>query len=123
MREMSIPAAMLVGMGLGDSVAMVTDGRYSGATQGPCIGHVCPEAADGGVLAIVKDGDIIEIDIPARTLRVDLTKAEISKRMKGWEPPAPKMNGGFLGVYQRIVGSASRGARIDESTVERRRLK
>ncbi len=123
MREMSIPAAMLVGMGLGDSVAMVTDGRYSGATQGPCIGHVCPEAADGGVLAIVKNGDIIEIDIPARTLRVDLTKAEISKRMKGWEPPAPKMNGGFLGVYQRIVGSASRGARIDESTVERRRLK
>jgi len=123
MREMSIPAAMLVGMGLGDSVAMVTDGRYSGATRGPCIGHVCPEAADGGALAIVKDGDTIEIDIPGRKLRVDLAKTEIARRMKGWEPPAPKMNQGFLGVYRRIVGSASRGARLGEPTVGRRRLK
>ncbi|GAB4352042.1 MAG: dihydroxy-acid dehydratase [Candidatus Abyssubacteria bacterium] len=113
MRELSIPAAMLVGMGLGDSVAMVTDGRYSGATRGPCIGHVCPEAADGGPLAIVHDGDIIEIDIPNRTLKVDLSKSEIKARLKRWRPPSPRMNKGFLSLYQRIVGSASTGARLD----------
>jgi dihydroxy-acid dehydratase len=114
MREMSIPAAMLVGMGLGDSVAMVTDGRYSGATRGPCIGHVCPEAASGGPLAIVRDGDMIEFDISKRTLKLCLTKAEISKRLKSWKPPAPKMDKGFLKVYRDIVGEASGGARLGE---------
>ncbi|MBI4833043.1 MAG: dihydroxy-acid dehydratase, partial [Candidatus Lindowbacteria bacterium] len=104
MREMSIPAAMLAGMGMGDSVAMVTDGRYSGATRGPCIGHVSPEAAQGGPLAIVRDGDIIQIDIPARKLNIKLTKSEISRRMRAWRPPAPKMEKGFLGIYQQIVG-------------------
>ncbi|MBI5116916.1 dihydroxy-acid dehydratase [Candidatus Poribacteria bacterium] len=115
MREMSIPAAMLVGMGLGDSVAMVTDGRYSGATRGPCIGHVSPEAAQGGPLAIVRDGDLIEIDIPERKLNVKLTKSEIAKRMRVWKPPTPKMAKGFLGIYQQTVGSASEGARLDYS--------
>jgi len=123
MREMSIPAAMLVGMGLGDSVAMVTDGRYSGATRGPCIGHVCPEAADGGPLAIVEDGDMIEFDIPKRKLRIHLTKSEISKRLKMWKPPAPKMDKGFLKVYRQIVGDASEGARLGEPNSTRRRRK
>jgi dihydroxy-acid dehydratase len=112
MRELSIPAAMLVGMGLGDSVAMITDGRYSGATRGPCIGHVCPEAVEGGPLAIVRDGDIIEIDIPNRKLGVDLTKSEIKNRLKHWKPPPPRIDKGFLSLYQKIVGSASDGARL-----------
>lgn len=123
MREMSIPAAMLVGMGLSDSVAMVTDGRYSGATRGPCIGHVCPEAASGGPIAIVRNGDMIEIDIPRRTLNVDLTKSEILKRLKKWKPPEPKMNSGFLGIYRQIVGSASEGARLGEANPKRRSTK
>ena len=123
MREMSIPAAMLVGMGLDESVAMVTDGRYSGATRGPCIGHVCPEAADGGPLAIVRDGDMIEIDIPARKLNLKLTKKEIADRMKKWKPPAPRIDKGFLGLYRHIVGDASGGARLCEPGFTRRRSK
>ena len=123
MREMSIPAAMLVGMGLGDSVAMVTDGRYSGATRGPCIGHVTPEAADGGPLAIVADGDIIEFDIPERKIKINLTKAEMSKRLKEWKPPKPKLDKGFLKIYRRIVGDAAGGARLGESDSKRRRSK
>ncbi|UCD57491.1 MAG: dihydroxy-acid dehydratase, partial [Candidatus Hydrogenedentota bacterium] len=123
MREMSIPAAIVVGMGLDDSVAMVTDGRYSGATRGPCIGHVCPEAAQGGPLAVVRDGDIIEIDIPGRRLSINVTKAELSERMKKWKPPAPKMTRGFMGVYRQIVGNASEGARLGEPNPVRRRLK
>ena len=123
MREMSIPAAMLVGMGLGESVAMVTDGRFSGATRGPCIGHVCPEAANGGPLAVVMDGDMIEYDIPKRRLRICLTKSEIGKRMKKWKPPEPKIDGGFLGVYRQIVGDASGGARLGGPDSTRRRRK
>jgi dihydroxy-acid dehydratase len=123
MREMSIPAAMLVGMGLGDSVAMITDGRYSGATRGPCIGHVTPEAADGGPLAIVQDGDIIEYDLPRRKLKVDLTKSEISRRLKKWKPPAPKIDKGFLKVYRRMVGDAAGGARLGEADAKRRHPK
>jgi dihydroxy-acid dehydratase len=121
MREMSIPAAMLVGMGLDESVAMVTDGRYSGATRGPCIGHVCPEAAEGGPIAGVRNGDMIEIDIPARKLDVRLTKKELSKRMKQWKPPAPRIDKGYLGIYRQIVGSASEGARLGEPGSTRRR--
>lgn len=123
MRELSIPAAMLVGMGLADSVAMVTDGRYSGATRGPCIGHVCPEAADGGPLAVVRNGDIIEIDIPRRTLNVALSKTEIAKRMKAWKPPAPKIDHGFLDVYRHVVGDASTGARLIPRKKKRRTSK
>jgi dihydroxy-acid dehydratase len=123
MREMSIPAAMLVGMGLGDSVAMITDGRYSGATRGPCIGHVCPEASEGGPLAIVRGGDMIEYDIPRRKLKICLMKSEISKRLKEWKPPEPKIDRGFLGIYRRIVGDASRGARLGGPGSTRRRSK
>jgi dihydroxy-acid dehydratase len=123
MRELSIPAAMLVGMGLEESVAMVTDGRYSGATRGPCVGHVCPEAADGGPLAIVRDGDLIEIDIPQRTLNLNVSTAEKRKRMKTWKPPTPKLDSGFLHVYRHMVGEASTGARLAPPAKKRRTTK
>lgn len=110
MRELSIPAAMLIGMGLGDSVAMITDGRYSGATRGPCIGHVAPEAYAGGPIAIIREGDLIEIDIPGRRLDVQLTAAEIEKRLSTWQPREPAITSGFLATYSRLVGPAHRGA-------------
>ena len=114
MRELSLPAALLVGRGLSEEVAMVTDGRYSGATRGPCIGHVCPEAALGGPLAAVRDGDQIHIDIPGRRLEVELTDAEISKRLERWRPPEKPVRG-FLSLYRRIVRPASEGARWEVS--------
>jgi len=86
MRELSLPAAILVGMGLADTVAMVTDGRFSGATQGPCVGHVCPEAALGGPLAGLRDGDVIEIDVPGRALNVRLSDDELRTRLDKWVP-------------------------------------
>ncbi len=110
MRELSLPAAIMVGMGLGDSVAMVTDGRFSGATRGPCIGHVCPEAAVGGPLAALRDGDVIEIDIPARALNVHLSERELQERMRDWAPPQKDIPPGFLRLYARHVGPASQGA-------------
>ena len=113
MRELSIPAAMLVGMGLGDSVAMVTDGRYSGATRGPCIGHICPEAAEGGPIALIQDGDIIRIDIPNRKLSVELSDDELDRRRASWHPTEPKIQDGFMALYSKIVGDANTGAVID----------
>lgn len=110
MRELSIPAAMLVGMGLGDKVAMITDGRYSGATRGPCIGHVCPEAYVGGPIAIVRDGDHIEIDIENRKLNLLLSDEDIATRLKGWRPRAMNIPKGFLAIYHRMVTQADMGA-------------
>jgi dihydroxy-acid dehydratase len=110
MRELSIPAAMLVGMGLGESVAMITDGRYSGATRGPCIGHVCPEAYVGGPIAAVREGDMIEIDIPNRRLILHVPDDEIARRLAAWRPRPPAVTGGFLGLYSRVVSQANRGA-------------
>jgi len=110
MRELSIPAAMLVGMGLGDSVAMVTDGRYSGATRGPCIGHITPEAYAGGPLAVIEEGDLIEIDIPNRRLDVHLPDKVIGERLASWQPHEPAITTGFLATYSRLVGPADRGA-------------
>jgi len=110
MRELSIPAAMLIGMGLGDSVAMVTDARFSGATRGPCIGHVCPEAAEGGPIALVQDGDVIYIDIPNRKLNVDISEAEMNQRRANWKPLEPKVKDGFLALYSKIVRNAGEGA-------------
>ncbi len=110
MREMSIPAAMLVGMGLGESVAMITDGRYSGATRGPCIGHVCPEAYVGGPIAAVNEGDQIEIDIPHRRLTLRVSDEEIARRLAERQPRPPAATGGFLGLYSRIVQQANHGA-------------
>jgi dihydroxy-acid dehydratase len=110
MRELSIPAALLVGMGLGKSVAMVSDGRYSGATRGPCIGHVVPEAAEGGPIALVQDGDLIDIDVPAGRLDLLVPEEELARRRAEWRPSPPKASGGFLELYRRLVSSASRGA-------------
>ncbi len=110
MRELSLPAAILVGMGLGNSVAMVTDGRYSGATRGPCIGHVCPEAAEGGPIALVKDGDRIKIDIPRRVLDLLVSTSELAERMKTWKPVERAALNGFLKHYAAHVSSARYGA-------------
>ncbi|MHA1510286.1 MAG: dihydroxy-acid dehydratase [Promethearchaeota archaeon] len=110
MREMSIPAAILIGMGLGDSVAMVTDGRYSGASRGPCIGHVCPEAYDCGPIALVENGDIIKIDIPNRKLNFVIDKKTLDARKLKWKPPKLKYKRGILSLYPKIVSSAKYGA-------------
>jgi len=110
MRELSLPAAILVGMGLSDSVAMVTDGRFSGATRGPCVGHVCPEAALGGPLAALRDGDVIEIDVRGRSIDVRLSDVELEARLAAWTPPAKDIPPGFLRLYADCVGPASRGA-------------
>jgi dihydroxy-acid dehydratase len=110
MRELSLPAAILVGMGLGDSVAMLTDGRLSGATRGPCVGHICPEAAVGGPLAAVRDGDVIEIDIGNRVLAIRLSEAELAARLSNWTVPSREVPAGFLRLYADRVGPASQGA-------------
>ena len=110
MREMLSPTAAIVGMGLADSVALITDGRFSGGTQGPCIGHVSPEAMEGGPIAFVKDGDEIAIDVPARKIELKVTKAELAKRRKAWKKPEPKIKTGWLARYSRNVTSANTGA-------------
>ncbi|MDH4100996.1 MAG: dihydroxy-acid dehydratase, partial [Nitrospirota bacterium] len=110
MREMLAPTATITGMGLADSVALITDGRFSGGTQGPCIGHISPEAMEGGPIAIIQDGDTIEIDIPARKLELKVSDEEIKKRFEGWKAPEPKIKGGYLERYAKHVTSASTGA-------------
>ncbi len=110
MREMLSPTAAIAGMGLIDSVALITDGRFSGGTRGPCIGHVSPEAADGGPIALVREGDIIGIDIPGRILNLKITQEEMEKRRKAWKAPVPKVTKGYLARYQKQVGSADMGA-------------
>ncbi|CDZ75150.1 Dihydroxy-acid dehydratase [Peptoniphilus sp. ING2-D1G] len=109
MRELSIPAAMLVGMGLHTSVAMVTDGRFSGASRGPCVGHVSPEAAEGGLIAYIKDGDIITIDLNNNTINVELSDEEIENRKKTIKIKNKEVHGN-LRVYKNIVTSADKGA-------------
>lgn len=110
MREMLAPTAAIVGLGLADSVALITDGRFSGGTKGPCIGHVSPEASAGGVIAIIRDGDTINIDIPGRRIEVKLSDKEIARRFKNWKPVSPKIKTGYLSRYSRLVSSADRGA-------------
>ncbi|HHT9144753.1 MAG: dihydroxy-acid dehydratase [Candidatus Brocadiaceae bacterium] len=110
MREMLAPTAALVGMGFGESVALVTDGRFSGGTQGPCIGHVSPEAMVGGPIALVEDGDEIVIDIPNRKLDINITEELLAKRKAKWTPPKPKITQGMLARYARCVTSADKGA-------------
>ncbi|MFH0763722.1 MAG: dihydroxy-acid dehydratase [Candidatus Omnitrophota bacterium] len=110
MREMLSPTAAIVGMGLADDVALITDGRFSGGTQGPCIGHISPEAQAGGLIAIVEDGDEISIDIPARRLELKAADDVIKSRMSKWRAPEPKEREGYLARYARMVGSASEGA-------------
>jgi len=110
MREMLAITAALVGQGLGDSVALITDGRFSGATRGLMVGHISPEAWDGGALATVRDGDMIIIDVPRRSLTAELTDAEIQARLRSWNRPAARYQTGALAKYAKLVGSASRGA-------------
>lgn len=110
MREMLSPTAAIAGMGLSDSVALITDGRFSGGTRGPCIGHISPEAMEGGVIAVLRDGDKIKIDIPNRRIDVMLSEEVINERLKKWRPPKPKINKGYLARYARLVSSAGSGA-------------
>jgi len=110
MREMLAVTAAIAGQGLGEDVALITDGRFSGATRGFMAGHVAPEAAVGGPIAILKDGDIITLDIPQRLIQVELGGKEIQRRLGQWVPPAPKYTTGALAKYARLVSSAARGA-------------
>lgn len=110
MQEMLSPTSYIKGMGLGKSVALITDGRFSGGTAGACIGHVSPEASEGGMIGLLRDGDMIAIDIPGKTLEVRLSDEEITQRRKEWTPSPPKMNFGWLGRYQKMVSNAAQGA-------------
>jgi dihydroxy-acid dehydratase len=110
MREMLSPTAAISGMGLGESVVLLTDGRFSGGTRGPCIGHISPEAAEGGPIAIVRNGDKILLDIPNRRLELKLSNADIKKRLAKWKPREPKIKHGWLARYAKLVTSANTGA-------------
>jgi dihydroxy-acid dehydratase len=110
MREMLAVTAAIKGAGLGKDVLLLTDGRFSGATTGLCVGHVAPEAMDGGPIAFVRDGDRIVLDVANRTLTLDVDDAELARRREGWSPKQPELRTGVLGKYAKLVGSASRGA-------------
>jgi dihydroxy-acid dehydratase len=99
MPEMLVPTATISGMGLSESVALITDGRFSGATRGPCVGHVAPEAALGGPIAVLRDGDVVEVDVPGKRLCVRLSDEEIAKRLAKWKPKAKKITKGYLSRY------------------------
>ena len=110
MREMLAPTAALMGLGLGESVALITDGRFSGGTRGPCIGHISPEAAVGGTIALVEDGDKIELNIPERRLELLVDAAILEQRLSTWVAPEPKIKTGWLARYAKVVTSANTGA-------------
>jgi len=110
MREMLAPTSAIVGMGLAESVALITDGRFSGGTKGPCIGHVSPEAMEGGPIGLIRDGDRIKIDIPGRRLDLLVSEEELARRREAWSPPEPKVKEGYLARYAELVTSASTGA-------------
>ena len=113
MREMLNPTSAIAGMGLGDSVALITDGRFSGASRGASIGHVSPEAAVGGPIALIEEGDIIKIDIPNNSLNVDVTDEELAKRKEKWQPREPEVTTGYLARYAAMVTSGNRGAVLE----------
>jgi dihydroxy-acid dehydratase len=110
MREMLTPTSAIAGMGLDKEVALLTDGRFSGGTRGAAIGHISPEAAEGGPMALVQEGDRIKIDIPAKTLTLLVDAAELAQRRASWQPPEPKIKHGYAARYSRIVSSGSKGA-------------
>ncbi len=110
MREMLAPTAALMGLGLGESVALITDGRFSGGTRGPCIGHISPEAAECGPIALVEDGDTIVLDIPNRRLDLKVDEAVLAERKRSWKRPEPKIRHGWLARYAKVVTSANTGA-------------
>jgi dihydroxy-acid dehydratase len=113
MQEMLAPTSNITGMGLESSVALITDGRFSGGTRGACIGHVSPEAGEGGPIALVQDGDIVEIDIPAEVLRVDLSEDELASRRAAWQPRDSGRLTGWLARYAAMATSASKGAVLE----------
>jgi dihydroxy-acid dehydratase len=113
MQEMLAPTSYIKGMGLGDKCALITDGRFSGGTAGACIGHVSPEAASGGEIGVLRDGDVIEIDIPAGKLNVKLTAGELARRKKAYKPRPPQITHGALGRYAAQATSADTGAVLD----------
>jgi dihydroxy-acid dehydratase len=123
MREMLSPTAAIAGMGLSESVALITDGRFSGGTRGPCIGHVSPEAMEGGPLAIVKDGDMIHIDIPGRKVDLLLSDKEFKDRWKAHKAVKPKITKGWLARYASLVTSASTGAIMKDKTVNQMKVR
>ena len=110
MHEMLFPTAAEVGMGLETEMALITDGRFSGASKGCSIGHVSPEAAEGGNIALLRDGDVIDIDIPAKQINARLTDEELAARKASWTPPEPRVKEGYLVRYARCVTSAGNGA-------------
>jgi dihydroxy-acid dehydratase len=110
MREMLALTSLLKGMPLGDRVALITDGRFSGGTRGLCIGHVSPEAAEGGPIGLLRDGDRVHIDLAGRCLTVELSDSELAARRRDFRAPAPKFRRGWLSRYARLVTNASNGA-------------
>jgi dihydroxy-acid dehydratase len=110
MQEMLSPTSYIMGAGLGESVALITDGRFSGGTRGACVGHISPEAAVGGPIGLLKDGDIIEIDIPNNKIDVKLSDDELAERKKAWKPPKPRITKGCLAKYASMATSADTGA-------------
>ena len=113
MREMLNPTSAIMGSGLGNCVALITDGRFSGATRGAAIGHVSPEAAVGGPIALVEEGDMIEIDIPANTINVKVSDEELAKRKAAWQPRQPRITTGYLARYAKQVTSGASGAVLE----------
>lgn len=113
MREMLNPTSAIMGSGLGNSVALITDGRFSGATRGAAIGHVSPEAAVGGNIALIEEGDIVEIDIPANTINVNVSDEVLEQRRKNWKPREPRITTGYLSRYAKLVSSGCTGAVLD----------
>jgi dihydroxy-acid dehydratase len=112
MQEMLAPTSNIMGMGLGKSVALITDGRFSGGTRGACIGHVSPEAASGGPIGLIRDGDMISIDIPGCTLNVELSDDELARRRVEWKPIKRELSG-WLKRYAAMVTSGSRGGVLE----------
>ena len=110
MREMLAITGAIKGAGLGKDVLLITDGRFSGGTTGLCVGHIAPEASDGGPIAFLRDGDRITLDVANMSLDVDLDEAELAQRAEGWEPLPPKYTRGVLGKYRKVVQSAAHGA-------------
>ena len=110
MPEMLKPTSAIIGAGLGKTVALITDGRFSGGTWGFCIGHVAPEATDGGPIAFVKDGDRIRIDVHTKSLNLLVSEDELANRRKGWKPNPPRYTSGVLGKYAKLVQGAETGA-------------
>ena len=115
MREMLNPTSAIAGMGLGETVALLTDGRFSGASRGASIGHISPEAAVGGPIALIEEGDIIKINIPENSLNVDVSDEVLEERRKNWKMREPKVKTGYLARYEKLVTSGNRGAILEIS--------